>query len=250
MFEESYHIKLEAYEGPFELLLDLIEKRKLFINDISLSKVTDDFIAYVNDSGNFPLGVSAQFILVASTLLLIKSKSLLPNLDLTREEEESIHDLEERLKQYERYKALSLHIKALFGRRRIYRRERTVAPPVVFSPSSEMDVAHAYAAVKSVLASMPKREAKPEIRIQKVVTLEETIEKLTERIKRALKMSFSEFSGHSRGRAVSRNEKVGVIVGFLAMLELAKQGSIAVRQDVPFDDIHIETETMGVPYYS
>ncbi len=90
-----------------ELLLDFIEKRKLFINDISLSKVTDDFIGFLKEKSNFPLGLSANFILVASTLLLIKSKSLLPTLNLTSEEEANIEDLETRLKEYQRIKELS-----------------------------------------------------------------------------------------------------------------------------------------------
>lgn len=250
MFEESYHIKLEGYEGPFELLLDFIEKKKLFINDISLSKVTDDFIAYINDKDNFPLGLSAQFVLVASTLLLVKSKSLLPSLELTTEEEASIHDLEARLKLYERFKALAAHVKELFCAHPIYERERGPEPPAVFAPSGEMDVPHLHAAALSALANLPKKEAMPEVRIQKAVTLEETIEKLTHRIKAALRVSFSEFAGHAKGRAVSREEKVGVIVGFLAMLELAKQGAIAVRQESAFDDIHMETEGVGVPHYT
>jgi segregation and condensation protein A len=64
-----------------------VEKRKLFINDISLAKVTDDFISHIQQFEKLPMGESAQFILVASTLLLIKSRSLLPALKFTEEEE-------------------------------------------------------------------------------------------------------------------------------------------------------------------
>ena len=74
-----FTVKTQSFEGPLDLLLDLIEKRKLFINDISLVKVTDDFIAHVRQFENLPMAESAHFILVASTLLLIKSKSLLPD---------------------------------------------------------------------------------------------------------------------------------------------------------------------------
>src|SRR4051812_22931017 len=76
MPDEHFKIKTEVFEGPLDLLLTLIEKRKLFINDISLSKVADDFITYVQRIGSLPIAESAQFILIASTLLLIKSKSL------------------------------------------------------------------------------------------------------------------------------------------------------------------------------
>ena len=100
MHSEHYKIKLDGFEGPFDLLLDLIEKRKLHINDISLSKVTDDYISHVKSIQHFPIALSANFILIASTLLLIKSKSLLPALQLTEEEQMSIEDLENRLIGY------------------------------------------------------------------------------------------------------------------------------------------------------
>ena len=82
----GFAIKTETFEGPLDLLLHLIEKRQFFINDIALAKVTDDFIAYIQERKDMPMGEVAQFIVVASTLLLIKSKSLLPVLDLTEEE--------------------------------------------------------------------------------------------------------------------------------------------------------------------
>ena len=82
-----FTVKTKDFEGPLDLLLDLIEKRKFFINDLSLAKVTDDFIAHIQQFENLPMGESAHFILVASTLLLIKSRSLLPQLNLTEEEQ-------------------------------------------------------------------------------------------------------------------------------------------------------------------
>ena len=82
----SFKVKTSSFEGPLDLLLDLIEKRKLFINDVSLAKVTDDFIAHIKQFDDLPMAESAHFILIASTLLLIKSKSLLQELNLTEEE--------------------------------------------------------------------------------------------------------------------------------------------------------------------
>ena len=98
--DESYIVNTGAFQGPLELLLSLIEKRKLFISDISLSEVTDDFINHVKNTSDFPMSQSAHFVLIASTLLLIKSKSLLPTLEFTEEETESMEDLERRLKSY------------------------------------------------------------------------------------------------------------------------------------------------------
>src|ERR1035437_5139128 len=92
-----FQIKMAGFEGPFGLLLNLIEKRKLFINDVSLSVVTEDYLSYMNKLGGLPPMEVSSFILVASTLLLIKSKSLLPNLDLTIEEEGDIRSEERRV---------------------------------------------------------------------------------------------------------------------------------------------------------
>ena len=112
----AFTIKTQSFEGPLDLLLELIEKRKLFIGDIALAKVTDDFISHIKQFENMPMGESAHFILVASTLLLIKSKALLPGLSLTEEEQGDIHDLETRLKIYKRIKDASKDIETLFGK--------------------------------------------------------------------------------------------------------------------------------------
>ena len=80
---EKFSIKTEQFEGPLEPLIDLVEKRKLLINDISLAEVTDEYMARVSKMQERSLPNTAQFITLAATLLLIKSKSLLPVLDLT-----------------------------------------------------------------------------------------------------------------------------------------------------------------------
>src|SRR3989344_7803810 len=116
----SYHVKTDNFQGPLDLLLSQIEKRKLPINEISLSKVTDDFISYIEGEEKFPIALSAHFILIASTLLLIKSKSLLPTLELSGEEQGNIEDLERRLKELKRIKELSLHVAKRFGKEMLF----------------------------------------------------------------------------------------------------------------------------------
>lgn len=241
----NYSVKTEVFEGPLDLLLSLIEKRKLFINDISLSKVADDFIAYINNLEQFPVAESAQFILIASTLLLIKSKSLLPTLNLTIEEESSIQDLEERLKVYQRIKELSIHVKGLFGVKVIFEKshQRVIEP--IFSPDTSMTIPGLLQSIKDVLEHMPKKEHLPKAVVKKVISLEEMIVSLTDRIQSNIKMSFHEFSKGGK----QKEEKVHVIVSFLAMLELVKQGVILVNQEQDFGDIHMETKDIGVPRY-
>ena len=239
----SFVVKQEPFEGPLDLLLSLIEKRKLLINDISLAKVADDYVSYIRQFEQFPIADSANFILIASTLVLIKSKSLLPTFNLTEEEEGNIEDLERRLRILKRMRELSSHVRNSFGRHIIFPpNERKIEP--VFSPDKSMTTAGFLGAIREVLRHIPKKEFLPKAIVQKVITLEEMISNLTERIKTSIKMSFREFS------KMGKEEKVNVIVSFLAMLELVKQGIVNVTQEKHFEDILIETENVATPTYT
>ncbi|MES2213267.1 MAG: ScpA family protein [Patescibacteria group bacterium] len=236
-------VKTHIFEGPLDTLLSLIEKRKLFINDISLAQVADDYIAYIKSLDDFPISDSAHFILIASTLVLIKSKSLLPTLSLTEDEQHSIEDLEARLVEYQKYKTLSVHLKERFGITTEYLRLPSREKTIVFTPDTQTTVSKLHETILSVITQIPKKEFVPTAVVKKIISLEETIENLTKRITAGLKMSFKDFAG------MGREDKVTVIVSFLAMLELVKQGIILVRQDKDFHDIEMETHAVGVPRY-
>jgi segregation and condensation protein A len=242
----TFTIKTEVFEGPLDVLLSLVEKHKLFINDISLAKVTDDYIAYIHSMQEVHMHHTADFIVIASTLLLIKSKSLLPDLQFTEEEERSVEELEDRLKHYKRIKELSVHLKTRFGKHVLFPASEA-KPEVVFSPSPDITIGGLVQAMKNVLATLPKKEKLPEVIVKKIRTLEETIDDLAGRVQSALKMSFREFSRHGNG--LTKEEKVNVIVSFLAMLELVKQGIVEVNQNHLFDDIAMETHNVGTPNY-
>ena len=231
----TYTIKTAGFEGPFGVLLDLVEKRKLFINDVSLAVVTEDFIRYMNDGDFSPIEVSS-FVLVASTLLLIKSKSLLPNLSLTSEEEGDIKSLEERLRLYELFTRLGAQVKDTFGKRIIFAPLERKTEVVVFLPDSQITKERMMTIARDVLCSMPKKVFLPEVEVKKVISIEEMIDTLTERIKNSLKLNFKDLNG----KASTREEKVVVIVGFLAMLELVRQGLMDAVQESHGADIIME----------
>lgn len=240
--DSIFKIKQEAFEGPLDLLLSLIEKRKLSITEISLAKVADDYMEYIKSFENFPVGESANFILVASTLLLIKSKALLPELALSEEEQGSMEDLEKRLKIYQKFKELSKQLRPSFGKNiLLFQQNRMVN--TVFAPHKNIVKENIFSSIQSVLSSLPKFEKLSKAIVHKVVSLEDMIQSLTKRVQNTLRMSFKEFSGFGK------KEKVHVIVSFLAMLELVKQGSIFVAQDKHFSDITIETKDITTPKY-
>jgi len=235
---QSYKIKTSGFEGPFALLLELVEKRKLFINDVSLAAVTEDYLKYMNKLGGLPPAEIASFILVASTLLLIKSKSLLPNLDLTGEEEGDIKNLEERLRLYELFTKLGGNIKSQFGRRIIFAPLERKNNFLIFLPDEQITKKSIMTFARNVLGAMPKKILMPEVEVRKVVSIEEMINKLTDRIKNSLKMNFKDFNGQLVASA-TREEKIVMIVGFLAMLELIRQGIVDATQEMHAGDIII-----------
>lgn len=242
--DTQYKIKTNVFQGPLDLLLTLIEKRKLHISDIALAQVADDYIAYTKQLEHFPIGETANFILVAATLLLIKSKSLLPSLSLSLEEQADVSDLERRLKIYQRIKTASLHVRERFGTQPLFFREDGGAQIPVFAPSNDLSVKTLAEAVLSLIKNLPKTAAPLSQKvIKKVVSLEEMIDRLTERIQLSVKMSFKEFSGGGK------KEKVHIIVSFLAMLELVKQGILSVTQEKEFHDIEMETHAVNTPRY-
>ncbi|MFA5830424.1 MAG: segregation/condensation protein A [Candidatus Paceibacterota bacterium] len=237
------HVKTPVFEGPLELLLSLIEKRKLFINDISLSKIADDYIEAVKELPDIPLKDVANFVFVASTLVLIKSKSLLPTLDLSGEEEGDIERLKERLRVYQKIKELSVFVKENFGKKVLYAREPPKNRIVTFSPSEDTTLQNIFGTVGGILARLPQLDISPRAVIKKMVTLEDAITRLVRRIESHLKMSFKKYSG------IGKEEKSMVIVSFLAVLELIKRGAIIAEQRENFADFDIETREIGVPHY-
>jgi len=237
----KYTVRAGGYEGPFEVLLDLIQERKLLVNELSLAQVTDDFIAHVRGKGEFPMEEAAHFIAIAATLLLIKSKSLIPELELSEDEEEDMEDLKRRLAAYERVREAARELSRVFGKNvMVSRGER--APEPVFAPSRDLSQESLQKALVEALSALEKQEELPEARIRSIVTIEEMMDRLTDRVQRALKLSFKEFSG-------SVSERVEVIVSFLALLELVKQGIVEVSQPAAFSDITISNLSASVPQY-
>lgn len=235
-------VKTDVFEGPLDLLLDLIEKRKLLINDISIAEVTDEYMAYVAKMEQNPLHETTQFINLASTLLLIKSRSLLPVLELTETEEETIEDLQDRLRLYKIYKDAGVTLRALFGKNRAHYREFIAQSDPIFTPDSYTTIPNLSSAIESVLTGLPKYEKKQNVSVRKTISLEDTIDNLRTRIERQMRLTLKDFTSGS-------TEKGSVIVGFLAVLEMVKQGVVLVSQAGHFEDIEIEKEGNEAPRY-
>lgn len=240
---QSFAVKTEVFEGPMDLLLDLVEKRKLLINDISLASVTDEYMRHVAQMQEASLPGTAQFVQLAATLLLIKSRSLLPILELTDEEEESIEDLEERLKLYQIYRNAGKTIENAFGTQLLHERQFVQRTEPIFTTDRFTERGALKEAMYRVLSELPKKQEKPHVRVRKSISLEEMMNRLAQRIEQQVRLRFSELLENEQDRTV-------VIVGFLAVLESVKQGAVLVAQAERFEEIEIEKHGISTPTYT
>lgn len=238
----QFHIKTEVYTGPLDLLIDLIERRKLLINDISLASVTDEYMKYVSTLDERSLRDFADFIILAATLLLLKSKSLLPILELTEEEEGSVEELESRLKFYQIFRNAARSIESIFGKTILRERPYVADRTPLFLPDKFTAIDPLKAAMYSVVQNLPKKVEKPKVQVRKIVSLEDMMINLQSRIEKQFSFKFKDFAG-------TATERGTVIVSFLAVLEMVKQGIILVTQTARFTDIDIERNGTSVPKY-
>lgn len=229
-----YVLKQEKFEGPLELLLELIEKEKLSISEISLAKVTDDYIKHVKSLEKIDPEQLAEFLVVAAQLMLIKSRSLLPSLKLSEEETQSIEELEKRLAEYKRLRELAKELKKLeVMHRPIFTREAYLGMDPIFYPPKKLTAAMIKDAFAAFLAALPKIEKLAEEKIKKMISLEEKIKHIRSFLQETVEKAFSELVKGAK-------EKVEVIVSFLAILELARQKFVELEQQKPFEDITIK----------
>lgn len=230
------HIKTEHFEGPVELLLQLIEKRELAINDISLSAVTDEYLQTINNLPPSAWGQVTHFMVVAATLVLIKSRTLLPTIELTEEESEDVHHLEERLRLYQIVRDTLPGLAELWMNEPIY--ERTFVPIKMgpsFDPDPDVSLDGLSLVMKSILATMPAPEATPTATIRPSITLAEMINRITARLDQgegSLRQLILEHAGND-----APADKNNTIVGFLALLELSRHQTLTMIQSEHFGDI-------------
>ncbi|MEK7447664.1 MAG: segregation/condensation protein A [Patescibacteria group bacterium] len=224
-------VKDKTFEGPLDLLLNLIEKEKLDICQISLARITNDYLSEIQkiDTSNENL---ADFLIVASKLLYLKSRAILPV--LSTEEEEEIEDLETQLKEYKKFKELSSQFSEILDKN-----QRSFEPGIrnsdinLFLPPLGVDLNYLMNVLQEALSRIPKLEKAEEKRVESKVTLEETLDRLQGLIKKSKKFSF---------KSVVKNAKTKgeIIITFLALLEMIKRKMVSVEQNKNFADITVQ----------
>jgi segregation and condensation protein A len=247
-----YEFQSEKFSGPLEKLLELIEEQKLGVNEISLAKVTDGFLAYLNDirkNGNADEGnafrgdlrILADFIAIASRLILLKSKYLLPGFALSSDEASDIRDLEERLSRYRELRPAIRILARLWRERhtsysRPYFLGRGGGMPAsrhIFYPGSNLDAAALAAGMRRIFDTITTYEMETETIGETIISLEEKIREVVERVTR---------EGDTYLTALSRGggSRAETVIVFLALLHLAREQLIRLEQTEHFSDIMVK----------
>jgi segregation and condensation protein A len=233
--------KLEKFQGPLALLLNLIEKEELDITEIGLANICDQYIDYINSNNNaISPDEMAEFLLVAAKLLYLKSKTLLPYL-YTDEEEEGIDDLKTQLKMYKEFISASEKIKKLAAGKRfsfakpfkVNQARKQLLKLSSFIPPKDLNSNDLKNTFQEVLNNLkPRVEKLEEDRMDYMLSIDDRISYIQELLQNNVQASFSSLISSS-------NNKTEVIVNFLALLELAKQRQLNFKQHSLFGEIDI-----------
>ena len=235
----KYNIHLNVYDGPLDLLCDLISRQKIDIKDISISEITSQYLAYIDMLNEMDLEVASEFIIMASKLLEIKSRYLLYKQKDNNEVEDPRLELMEKLEEYKKFKLASQDLKdnITYVDDLYYRKKEEI---IIDDTMNIDDIS--IDAIKNILPYILKvksEENKPhkdekldKIVRGRIVPVEEKIAYIREIISRDNEVSFI--------KVIENVDKDEVIATFLSVLELIKSREIVVYQDLFFDDILIK----------
>ena len=239
-------IKLEAFEGPLDLLLHLIDKNKVDIYDIPIEEITNQYMEYIQEMQKKDLNIMSEFLLMAATLLDIKCRMLLPvEVNEEGEEEDPRQELVEQLLQYKMYKYMSYELKdrQMDGERLMFKGETLPSEVKEYQEPVDLDVfleGITLSRLNDVFQDIMKRQFNKIDPVRSTfgkiekeeITVEDKMSYLNEYVKTHKEFSFSEL-------LKKQKTKMQTIVTFLAILEMMKMGTISVKQENTFDDIII-----------
>ena len=236
--DTDYKVKLEIFEGPLDLLLYLIKQEEIDIYEISLERITGQYLEYLQAFKELNIDVAGEFIVMAANLIYLKSRNLLPvdqqTPDEDAAEDDPRWDLIRQLIEYKKFKeaATQLHLRAL-EQEQIFARtgagsDLTLLAPL---PLGEVGIFQLINAFRTVIKRVEAREDLREI-FGEHFTVSEKIDSILERVAGGLVLRFSELFAEIASR-------VEIVVTFLALLELIRLKQIRVTQLNPFDDIEI-----------
>ena len=232
----GYNISLKSYEGPMDLLLDLIKKNEVYIYDIPIHLITEQFLEYLNLSNTLNMDITSDFILMAATLIEIKSKMLLPKHQDEDESEEETEDprqeLVQKILEYEKFREVSSILKTSheFENKSIYKLQEDFSSIDDVDFIKNLTTDKLAIAFSNIIKNMKAEEKNYTIRTE-LFTNKMAMNIIKEKLKSSKQLSFVE--------VVKDQSLENIITYFLAILELAKNGKITLDQNKDLSDILI-----------
>jgi len=242
-FQGVYKIVLPQFEGPFDLLLFFIERDELDIYDIPISQITDNFLAYINEMDQLDIEVASEFILVASTLMRIKARTLLPRreMDVDGNEIDPREELVQRLIEYKQYKEVTEALRNMEADRLLRNKRGNSSKEIRaiaenFSTEAELENLELYQLMKSfqkIMVKMYERESKPVHTVVKYTyTIKNQKNYLLETINKNNKTPFEDVF-------MTLENKIHAVFTFLALLELVQEKFIKINSGLGINNFWI-----------
>jgi len=235
----KYNIKIENFEGPLDLLCHLIDANKMDIYDVNINEITDQYLAYINKMEELDLEVTSEFLIMASNLLYIKSRKLLPRQE-SDEEMMTEEQLIERIIEYKQYKEITLKFKDLFqnGSKVFYKN----VPEKIELPKQVIDVTMEYAILAAIYEKIVSRNKekvnKNAKNIEKIAVIDnytvgDTVKTMFRELVRNRKFTFNKL--FSKKNCAPQE----VVTAFSGLLEMSRRDKVTTEQEELFGDIEV-----------
>lgn len=237
---QAYEVKLDTFEGPLDLLLHLIHEYKIDVYDIPVAAITEQYMQYIQAMQYLELNIASEYLVMAATLIAIKSQMLLPKQEISDEideyEEDPRDELIERLMEYQKYKEVAADLKEkeqddhqIFTRSRVMLNEPSYKQQVIEGEGSIYDMLGA-------LSKMFQRKKWNEPTETRVTRTEIPIE---QRMKQVLEIVKQTTSGVAFEDLFAYKSRSHVVITFMALLELMKNNQVLCKQTNHFDALYV-----------
>ena len=235
----KYAIKLDNFEGPLDLLCHLIDKNKMDIYDVKISDIADQYIQYINELESYNLEITSEFLIMASTLLYLKSKSLLPK-EVEDEAELTEEELLQRIIEYKKYKEISAKFKEMYAiySKRFYKLPEKIELPKqkIEAKYTKEDIINSY---KNLIERNERKINQNKDNIQKIAVVENVsvASKVKDIFRELIKKPKFVFN---KLFTLSKCNKQEVVTAFSGLLELSRRSKVTATQEELFGDIVVE----------
>lgn len=241
----KYNIKIDNFEGPLDLLCHLIEVNKMDIYDVNINEITDQYIAYINEMQKLDLEITSEFLVMASNLLYIKSKKLLPKQSEENGEEMlTEEELMERIIEYKQYKEISKTFSKMYNENsnkvfRISQEKIELPKQTLNNEYSSDDLINCY---KKIISRNKEKVNKNAKNIEKIAiidnyTVADTVKKMYRELIRKRRFTFNKLF------SIKKCEKQEVVTAFSGLLEMSRRNKVITNQEKVFGEIEVEKKS-------